>query len=134
MAIAGAHTVGGVDGGPGIAVIGWSREHGDLRAPHFVGLHAVQVLALVALGLRRWRRPEAVRVRATLVAAASYAALFLLLLWQALDGRSIVAPDAAASMVIWAVATALALGWIALASRETPAGRSRVSGRMLSGR
>lgn len=134
MAIAGAHTVGGVDGGPGIPVIGWSREHGDLRAPHFVGLHAVQVLALVALGLRRWRRPEAVRVRATRVSAASYAALFLLLLWQALDGRSIVAPDAAASLVIWAVATALALGWIALASRETPAGRSRVSGRMLSGR
>jgi hypothetical protein len=89
MTVSGAHSVGGVDGGPGVPVTGWSREHGDLRVPHFIGLHAVQALALVALGLRRWRRPEAVRVRALLAAAASYAAIFILLLWQALGGQSV---------------------------------------------
>ena len=128
LTIVGAHSVGGVDGGPGIPVTGWSREHGDLRIPHFIGLHAVQALALIALGLRQWRTPEAVRVRAILAAAASYASLYLLLLWEALRGRSLVAPDATAlaSIAIWAVVSAIALGWIVLRltvprSRHAPA-------------
>jgi hypothetical protein len=119
MTTAGAHTVGGPDGGPGLAVTGWSSEHGDVRVPHFIGLHAIQALALVAIGLGRWRRPEAVRVRAMLAAATSYALLFLLLLWEALRGQSIVAPDAmaVASIATWAVFTALVFGWISFASR-----------------
>jgi hypothetical protein len=119
MTTAGAHTVGGADGGPGVPVTGWSREHGDVRVPHFIGLHAIQVLALIAVGLRHWRRPEDVRVRALLAAAASYALLFLLLLWETLRGQSVVAPDAMtfALIAIWAVTTALVLGWIGLGSR-----------------
>jgi hypothetical protein len=119
MTTVGAHTVGAPDGGSGVPVTGWSREHGDLRAPHFLGLHAIQALALIGLGLRRWRRPEAVRVRALLAAAASYALLFLLLLWEALRGQSVVAPDATAlaSIAIWAAVTVLAVGWIGLGSR-----------------
>ena len=117
--IVGAHSVGGVDGGPGIPVTGWSREHGDVRVPHFIGLHAIQVLALVAIAVRRWRRPETVRVRAVLAAAASYGSLFLVLLWEALRGKSVVAPDAVAltSIAIWAAITVLLLGWIAMSSR-----------------
>ena len=71
-------------------------------------------------GLRRWRRPEAVRVKAVLAAAASYATLFLLLLWQALRGHSLVAPDAwtIASIAIWAVATLLVFGGIGVSSRR----------------
>jgi hypothetical protein len=119
MTIAGAHSVGGSDGGPGVPVTGWSRTHGDIRVPHFMGLHAIQVLALIAVGLRRWRASEAMRVRAVLAAAASYASLLVLLLWEALRGQSVVAPDATAlaSIAIWAVATALACGWIGLGSR-----------------
>jgi hypothetical protein len=121
MTEAGAHTVGGVDGGPGMPVTGWSREHGDVRVAHFIGLHAIQALALLAVGLRRWRRPEAVRVKVVLAAAASYASLFLLLLRQALRGESIVAPDATSlcSIAIWATVTVLALGWIGFSSRGT---------------
>jgi len=120
MTTAGAHSVGGVDGGPGLPVTGWSREHGDLRVPHFIGLHAIQALALIAVGLRRWRRPEAVRVRAVLAATASYASLFLLLLWAALRGQSLVAPDATAiaSIVVWSVVTMLVLAWIRVGSRR----------------
>jgi hypothetical protein len=120
MLIAGSHSVGGLDGGPGVPVTGWSREHGDLRVPHFIGLHAIQALALVALLLGQSRRPEPVRVRAVLAAAASYTALFFLLVWQALRGQSVVAPDAMAlaSIAIWALVTVLALGWIALGARE----------------
>ncbi len=122
MTTVGAHTVGGPDGGAGVPVTGWSREHGDLRVPHFIGLHAIQALALIAVGLRRWRRPDAVRVRAVLAAAASYASLFLLLLWEALRGQSVVAPDATAlaSIAIWAAVTMLALGWIGVGSRGAP--------------
>jgi hypothetical protein len=117
--IVGAHSVGGVDGGPGVPVTGWSRDHGDVRVPHFIGLHAVQVLALIAVALRRWRRPEDVRVRVVLAAAASYASLFLLLLWEALRGKSVVAPDpvALASIAVWAVVTLLLIGWIGIRSR-----------------
>jgi hypothetical protein len=120
MTVTGAHSVGGVDGGPGIPVTGWSREYGDLRVPHFIGLHAVQALALIALGLRKWRRPESVRVKAVLAAAASYASLFLLLLWGALRGQSVVAPDATAlaSIGIWAAVSVLAFAWIVLGSRN----------------
>jgi hypothetical protein len=119
MTTAGAHSVGGPDGGPGLPVTGWSREHGDLRVPHFIGLHAVQALALIAVGLRRWRRPEAVRVRALLAAAGSYASLFVLLMWGALRGQSLVTPDATAvaSIAIWAAATVLVLGWIGVHPR-----------------
>jgi hypothetical protein len=114
MTTVGAHTVGGDDGGPGVPLTGWSREHGDLRVPHFVGLHAMQALSLIAIGLRRWRRPEAIRVKAILAAAASYALLFVLLVWEALRGQSVIALDALGitSIAIWATATVLALGWI----------------------
>jgi hypothetical protein len=95
MTVAGAHSVGGLDGGRGLPLTGWSREHGDVRVPHFIGLHAVQALALVALGLRRWQRPDAVRRKAMFAVAASYALIFVLLLSQALRGESMLAPFAA---------------------------------------
>jgi hypothetical protein len=119
MTTSGAHTVGAPDGGPGIPMIGWSSRHGDLRIPHFVGLHAIQALALLALALRRWRRPEDARVRALLAGAASYASLFLLLLWQALRGESAAMPSATtlASIVGWASITTVACGAIVLGSR-----------------
>ena len=119
MTTVGAHAVGGPDGGPGVPVTGWSREYGDVRVPHFFGLHAIQALALVAVGLRRWRRPEVTRVKAVLIAAASYASLFLLLLWQALRGQSIVAPDPVvlAPLASWGLFTVLALNWVALRSQ-----------------
>ena len=123
-AAVGAHTVGGADDGPGMPVTGWSREHGDLRVPHFLGLHALQALALISIGLRR--RSAAVRSRAVVIAAASYAALFGLLLWQALRGVSLAAPDATAvaSLAVWAVATVIAFGAIAAGARWVGASKA----------
>jgi len=121
ITIAGAHTIGGPDGGPGAPLTGWSTRHGDLRIPHFIGLHGLQVLALIAVGLGYWRRPEAVRVKAMFAAAASYVSLFLLLLWEAMRGQSVMALDAKAlaPIAIWAAVTAVALFWISFGARKT---------------
>jgi hypothetical protein len=91
MTVAGAHTVGAPDGGPGLVGTGWSTKHGDLRVPHFVGLHALQALPLVALVLARRRLRMTAQVRVVMMAAASYAALYVILLLQALRGVPILA-------------------------------------------
>ena len=79
----------------------------------------VTSLAFVDIGLRRWPRPESARVRILLVAAASYASLFVLLLWAALRGQSVAAPDAMTlvSLAAWATGTAVAIRWVAVRSR-----------------
>jgi len=119
VTVFGAHTVGAPDGGPGLPGTGWSRENGDLRVPHFLGLHAMQFLPLLALALGRRRWPETTQVRMTLTAAASYGALFALLLWQALRGQPLVKPDGLtiATLVMW-LAVTVAAAWIALPRSE----------------
>ena len=116
MTVAGAHTVGAVDGGPGLPGTGWSVNHGDLRVPHFIGLHALQVLPIFALVLGRRKITELVKVRLTVTAAASYAALFCILLSQALRGQSVLAPDALTITLLgaWALGTATSAAVAAL--------------------
>lgn len=120
MTVSGSHTVGAADGGPGIPGTGWSREHGDLRVPHFVGLHAMQALPLLGLWLRRRGVRDPRRLH---IAAASYAALFGVLLLQALRGEPIVAPGPLVStlLVTWALATLV--GWMS-ATRASWSGNS----------
>jgi hypothetical protein len=111
MAVAGAHTVGAPDGGPGLPGTGWSVTQGDLRVPHFVGLHAMQILPLLALWLSSRRFPDTARLRLVLTAGFSYGALFGILLWQALRGDSMAHPEGpvAASLAAWLVLTAIAV-------------------------
>ena len=110
MTVSGAHTVGAADGGPGLPGTGWSTGHGDLRVPHFIGLHAVQALPLLVLLLARAGIGRAERARVMLVAGPSYAALCLILLIQAFRGVPLVAPDPATltQLGAWALATAIA--------------------------
>jgi hypothetical protein len=119
LPVSGAHTVGAPDGGPGLPVTAWSREHGDLRVPHFIGLHAVQILPLLAVFMGGRVTSAARRRRSVLVAAASYAALFAILLTQALRGESVIAPGGGTlvALGVWAAATAVGLG-LALSSRR----------------
>lgn len=84
LTTAGAHTVGASDGGPGLPMTGWSTQHGDLRVPHFVGLHAMQLLPLIAFIVRR--RSDDERTWFVLGASTLYALTFALLLVQALRG------------------------------------------------
>ena len=122
MPTIGAHTVGAPDGGPGLPGTGWSTTHGDLRIAHFAGLHALQILPLIAVGLRRRSLSEGVRQRLTVTAAASYFGLFVLLFSQALRGQSILAPDAVmiALAASWVVITAAAARWSFLERSSMP--------------
>ena len=117
MTIAGAHTIGAPDGGPGLIGTGWSTEHGDVRIPHFIGLHALQVLPLLALLLARRHVQRSVRARLMIVGGVSYAALYVILLVEALRGVPFIAPDAATitQLGTWAIATLAAAGlaWLA---------------------
>lgn len=43
-----SHTVGAPDGSEGIPFLNWSKQYGDLRVAHFVGMHALQVVPLIS--------------------------------------------------------------------------------------
>ncbi|WP_181036321.1 hypothetical protein [Arthrobacter sp. B1805] len=96
--IIGAHAVGVADGGPGLPLLGWSIQGGDYRVAHFIGMHALQVLPLLALGLdaagRRARplAPPQVQLRLVIAASAAYSAALVLLTLQAAAGESVVRP------------------------------------------
>ena len=92
--VAGSHTIGGPDGGAGMPITRWSAEYGDLRIPHFVGMHALQLLPLLLLGLRSVRvaRDDGVDRGIVWMAAAACAALFFAALLQAMHGHPLFPP------------------------------------------
>jgi hypothetical protein len=87
----GGHAVGVPDGGPGLPVVNWSTEGGDLRVAHAVGLHALQILPLAA-----WLLGSAGRFTDTQQTAAVFGLAVVLLvvgagtLLQALQGRPLI--------------------------------------------
>jgi hypothetical protein len=89
------HTVGFPEGGPGLPWIGWSTVAGDLRIPHFVGIHALQVLPVVGfLVIQLFPRLSTARQRALVWdVGLTYLSVILLLTWQALSAESVVAPS-----------------------------------------
>ena len=97
--VIGAHAVGVPDDGPALPILGWSTVGGDLRVPHFIGIHALQLLpiAIILLELLGRRvsalRHEIVRLRIVVALSALYAGVVALLTVQALMGQSVVRPD-----------------------------------------
>jgi len=130
--IVGAHTVGVADGGPGLPLLGWSTVAGDLRIPHFVGMHALQVLPLVVILLelagRRLPilRDDLVRLRLVRIAVAAFAATLAVLTLQAISGQSVVHPGGlvlVCGVAVAVVSIAAVLGVLASAARAPRIGR-----------
>ncbi|MCC3160568.1 hypothetical protein LJ737_25245 [Hymenobacter sp. 15J16-1T3B] len=81
-----AHTVGAADGGAGLPVLGWSTRHGDLRAAHFLGLHALQALPLAGWLLGRRVAGRGAQTLALAAVAGLYAGAVGWLFWHAMQG------------------------------------------------
>ncbi|GAA1570542.1 hypothetical protein GCM10009804_28690 [Kribbella hippodromi] len=129
VTLAGSHGIGVEPGGPGMPLTNWSTVGGDLRIPHFVGLHAVQVLLFTVLALSllagriAWLRPERVRARLVGVAALGYTGLMVTVTVQAFRGQSLIHPDGQ-TWTLFGGFTALTLAAFALvvatARRQAP--------------
>ncbi|MER7998988.1 hypothetical protein [Streptomyces sp. NPDC095613] len=122
--VIGSHSVGVPEGGPALPLTGWAATGGDLRIPHFVGLHGLQLvplflLVLVALAPRfALLRDERARLRLVFVFSGVYAAVVAVLTWQALRGQPLVRPDGATSS---AAALVLLCGALAAYAALRPA-------------
>lgn len=82
----GGHSVGAADGGPGLPVVHWNANAGDLRVAHLIGLHGIQVIPFVAFLLGRSRLSTRRQLITLGIFAAGYALLGVLLFWQAAEG------------------------------------------------
>lgn len=114
----GAHSVGVADGGPSIPLLGWSTTGGDLRIAHFVGMHAIQALPLLALALTLIPAAAGLsartRERVVFFAGFGYVGVFALTLWQALRGQALTAPDGLTLTALAALVLAVATGGAAI--------------------
>ncbi|WP_350356381.1 hypothetical protein [Nocardia sputorum] len=125
----------------GMPITHWSTVGGDLRVPHFVGLHGIQVLPLVAVALAwlapryRWLRPERARAAVVGVLAAGYAGVLALVFWQAMRAQSLVHPDEASWLAAGGLAATVGvlLGAVYLRHRGAGAGHPRSAAEPVSG-
>ena len=77
-----SHTVGAADGGAGLPLTNWSKQNGDLRIAHFLGMHALQILPFIGYYLSN-------NAKITISMGVLYFVLTTAILIQALNGKSL---------------------------------------------
>mgnify|MGYP006186647041 CR=1 FL=1 len=75
-----SHSVGLINDNSNLFIVGWSKLVGDLRVAHFIGMHALQVLPILAFYVLK-------NNKLTILAGLLYAALATFTLIQALQGK-----------------------------------------------
>lgn len=78
-----SHTVGAPDGGAGLPVTNWSKQNGDLRIAHFLGMHALQILPLIGYYLTN-------NAKITISMGVLYFLVTTAILIQALNGKPLI--------------------------------------------
>ena len=94
MIARGAHSVGVPDGGPGLPLVNWSTEGGDLRIAHALGLHGLQLLPLIGYALASRNRSAAW----FLLVLPAWLALIAGLYLGAMNGRPLWSAEPAAAV------------------------------------
>jgi hypothetical protein len=90
MSVQNGHWVGGLrTDANGLPFSGWSTTGGDLRVPHFFGLHTAQVIA--AVGWLGRKLPTSRGNRIVTAATVIWTVLTVTVLVQALWGRPLFA-------------------------------------------
>lgn len=82
MGANGSPRVGAIDG-PVIPFLNWSLKYGDLRVAHFIGMHALQILPLLAFYILK-------DIRLVIAIGLVYGALSLFCLMYALHAKSFI--------------------------------------------
>lgn len=82
MASSTGHTVGAPDGSAGLPVVNWSTKYGDLRAAHFFGMHALQLLPLIGFYSKN--------LKVTLVVSLLYFAFTSAIFFMAIMGKPLI--------------------------------------------
>ncbi|WP_159477785.1 hypothetical protein [Dyadobacter sp. 3J3] len=77
------HTIGAEDGTQGIPVLNWSKNYGDLRVAHFLGMHALQVIPFLTLILASSKRD-------VYIISIIYFSFVIFTLVQAYQGKSFI--------------------------------------------
>lgn len=123
------HTIGFSEGGPGLLLLGWSTVAGDLRAAHFAGIHALQILPLVGFAISKLFARLTVAKQQLLVwnHGVTYLAFICLLTWQAVSAESVVSPSThtvfiASVLIVVSLITAACIVLVSMSSQDSPAG------------
>lgn len=88
----GGHTIGAADGGPGLPVLNWSRQHGDLRIAHFFALHALQAFPIFGFLSSRTSWSTTLQITVVLVLSGLYTTGVWFLFKLAMQGRPLALP------------------------------------------